>query len=126
MRGIMGICGLRRCAAGEFAGRSLAEDHRAGAAQQRNAGCVRAWPIAAIDRRTQLGRHVECVDRILQADRHAVQRAAARAWANASSGSKFTNALTTPSRAAIRVMQSRVTASQVVSPAAIVLAISIA
>src|SRR5580704_5392655 len=53
-------------------------------------------------------------------------RSSARAWANASSGSKFTNALTTPSRAAIRVMQSRVTASQVVSPAAIVLAISIA
>src|ERR1700726_1461946 len=53
-------------------------------------------------------------------------RSSARAWASASSGSKFTHALTTPSRAAIRATQSRTTASHVTSPAAILCAISAA
>src|ERR1700676_3572937 len=54
------------------------------------------------------------------------ERSSARAWASANSGSKFTHALTTPSRAAIRATQSRVTASHVVSPRAIFCTISAA
>src|SRR5690242_18513530 len=51
-------------------------------------------------------------------------RSSACAWASANSGSKFTHALTTDSRTAIRAMQSRTTASQVISPAAILATIS--
>src|SRR5262249_38135640 len=53
-------------------------------------------------------------------------RSSARAWASANSGSKFTQALTTGSHAAIRARQSRVTASHVVSPASIFDTISVA
>src|SRR3984957_12087056 len=54
------------------------------------------------------------------------ERSSARAWASANSGSKFTHALTTPSRSAIRATQSRVTASHVASPRAIFCTISAA
>src|ERR1700686_3709408 len=54
------------------------------------------------------------------------ERSSARACASANSGSKFTHALTTPSRSAIRATQSRVTASHVVSPRAIFCTISAA
>src|SRR6202051_4582749 len=52
------------------------------------------------------------------------ERSIARAWASTNSGSKFTHALTTPSRSAIRAIQSRVTASHVASPRSIFWAIS--
>src|SRR3984893_8910623 len=54
------------------------------------------------------------------------ERSSARAWASANSGSKFTHALTTPSRSAIRATQSRVTATHVASPRAIFCTISAA
>src|ERR1700684_4390739 len=54
------------------------------------------------------------------------ERSSARACASANSGSKLTHALTTPSRAAIRATQSRVTASHVASPRAIFCTISAA
>src|SRR5258708_31553283 len=54
------------------------------------------------------------------------ERSSARAWASANSGSKFTHALTTPSRVAIRATQSRVTASHLASPRAILCTISLA
>ena len=74
MRGIMRIGGFRRRTAGEFASRGLAEDHGAGAAQERDAGGVRARPVAAVNRRTHLGRHIERIDCVLKSDRNAVQR----------------------------------------------------
>jgi hypothetical protein len=78
MGGIVRVGGRGRRHAGEFAGRGLAQDHGAGAAQQRNASRIRRRPVAAIDRRTHLGRHIERIDDVLDPDRHAVQRAAAR------------------------------------------------
>jgi len=57
--------------------RGLAKDHRAGAAQQRHASRVRWRPMTLVDRRAELGRHVERIDDVLDADRHAVQRTAA-------------------------------------------------
>src|SRR5580704_15319041 len=54
------------------------------------------------------------------------ERSSARACASANSGSKFTHALTTPLRSAIRATQSRVTASHVASPRAIFCTISAA
>src|ERR1700682_6533588 len=54
------------------------------------------------------------------------EQSSARACPSANSGSKFTHALTTPSRSAIRATQSRVTASHVASPRAIFCTISAA
>ena len=78
VRGIVRVGGFRRRAAGKFASRRLAEDERAGAAQQRHAGGVRLRAIAAIDRRTHLGRPIVRVDGVFQSDGNAVQRPARR------------------------------------------------
>ena len=58
-------------AVGEFGRHRLAHDHAAGHAQQRDAGGVGERPVAAIDRRAVLGRHVDGVDDVLDPDRHA-------------------------------------------------------
>jgi hypothetical protein len=62
--------------AGEFAGHGLAEDHRTGGAHQRDARCIGRRTVAAVDRRTHLGRHVEGIDDVLDPDRQPVQRPA--------------------------------------------------
>ena len=73
---VVRIGGDARRHAGEFAGHGLAEDHGACRAHQRDAGGVGDGPVAAIDRRAHLGRQVGGVDDVLDADRHAMQRAA--------------------------------------------------
>ena len=74
----MWIGGRGRRHAGKFAGYRLTEDDRAGAAQQGDAGSVCRRPMAAINRRTHFGRHVERIDDVLDADRHALQQTTAR------------------------------------------------
>src|SRR5262249_5331930 len=55
-------------AIGEFGRYSLAEDHAARRADQRDAGGVGKGPVAAIDRRAVLGRHVDRIDDVLDPD----------------------------------------------------------
>jgi len=53
----------------------FAEDDPAGSADQRDAGGIGKGPVAAIDRRAVLGRHVDRVDDVLDPDRNPGQEA---------------------------------------------------
>ena len=75
-RRVMRVAGERPAAAGgEFHGIGLAEDHRALAPRDADAGGVAALPQALVDRRVVAGRHVGGVDHVLHAERQAVQHA---------------------------------------------------
>ena len=133
MRGIVRVGGRSGRHAGELAGDGLAEDHRAGGARRARRRRRRRRAVAAIDRRAHLGRQVDGVDDVLDADRHAVQRAAragrgrARAPARAH-GRDRSWPRPAPSARARRCesRQSRITASAVNLRAAMPRTISVA
>ena len=60
--------------AGELCRNRLAEDHRAGRPQDRHRRRIRRRPVARVDRRAHLRRHVGGIENVLDADRHAVER----------------------------------------------------
>jgi hypothetical protein len=73
-REIVRIAGFRRLQKRELGRHRLAEHDAAGATRDRHQRCVRARPIAGIDRRAELGREVGGVENILHADRQPAQR----------------------------------------------------
>ena len=73
---IVRVAGRAGMQVGEFGGDGLAEQHAAGLARQRDAGGVALGLAALVDRRAPFGRHVEGVDDVLDAERHAGERAA--------------------------------------------------
>ena len=94
--------------------------------RQRDAGGVGRRAMPLIDRRAVAGRHVGGVDQVLDRDRDAVQRAARRPPRRAAAprrapprGSRYCQAPTTGSRAAMRSRQAATRASAVSWPAAI-------
>ena len=75
--GIVRIAGLAGMEIGVLRGHGLAHDHGAGRAQPGDRGRVAPRRAAGPQRRAELGRHVAGVEDVLDADRHAVQRARA-------------------------------------------------
>ncbi len=75
VRRVQRVHGLARVTVGEFGRHCLAEDHAARGPGQRDAGGVGKGPMAAIDRRAVLGRHVVGVDHVLDPDRDTLQHA---------------------------------------------------
>ena len=82
-RGVVRVAGRAGMQVGEFGGDGLAEQHAAGLAGQRHAGGVALRPPALVDRRAPFGRHVGGVDDVLDAERHAGERAALAALVDA-------------------------------------------
>src|SRR5919204_6646796 len=74
MSGVVRMDGRTGMAVAKFGGYRLAEDHAARGTDQRDAGGVGKRPVAAIDRRTVLGRHVDSIDDILDPDWYAAKR----------------------------------------------------
>src|SRR5262245_36696550 len=74
MSGVVRVDGRTGMAVGEFGSHGLAEDHAARGTDQRDASGVGKRPVAAVDRRTVLGRHVDSIDDVLDADRYAAKR----------------------------------------------------
>jgi len=74
---VVRIDGRPWCHAGEFRGYRLAQDDGAGRAQERHARRIAGGAIAAIDRRSHLGRQTDGIDNVLDPNRDPVQRAAA-------------------------------------------------
>ena len=72
---VVRIAGLAGMEVGVFGGHGLAHDHGAGRAQPRHRRRIAARRAAGPQRRAELGRHVAGVEDVLDADRHAVQRA---------------------------------------------------
>jgi len=60
----------------QFRGPGLAQNHRAGALEQRHAGGVGGGPDPGMNRRAAFRRHVAGIDDVLYPDRNAVQRPA--------------------------------------------------
>jgi len=60
--------GRARVAVSEFGRHRLAQDHPTRRADQRDASGVGKRPVAAIDRRTVLGRHINRIDDVLDPD----------------------------------------------------------
>ena len=75
VRRIVRMDGFPGMAVGEFGRHRLAEDDPAGGADQRDAGGIGKGPVAAVDRRAVLGRHVDRVDDVLDPDRNPGQQA---------------------------------------------------
>ncbi len=118
---VVRVAGRAGMQVGELGGDGLAEQHAAGLARQRDAGGVALRLAAFVDRRAPFGRHVEGVDDVLDAERHAGERAAPAALVErAGRGDRRSADRYAPrrapraSRAAMRSRQARTTASQVV------------
>ena len=77
-REVVRVAGRAGMQVGEFGGDGLAEQQAAGLAGQRHAGGVALRLPALVDRRAPFGRHVGGVDDVLDAERHAGERALAR------------------------------------------------
>ena len=75
MSRVVRIARLARRIGGEFRGHGLAHDHRAGAAQQSHHCRIAIRQASGVQHRAILGGHVGGVDDVLDAHRHAVQRA---------------------------------------------------
>ena len=75
---VVRIGGFARREIGELGRDGLAEGYAAGAPDHRHAGGIGTRPVALVDGRAVGGRHVGGVDDVLDADGHAVQRAARR------------------------------------------------
>ena len=73
MRHIVRIGSFARGEHGEFGGHRLAEDHSPCGTQQRYAGGVPGRSVSSVDRRAIAGGHVRSVDKVLDANRHAMQ-----------------------------------------------------
>jgi hypothetical protein len=73
MVGIMRVDRHTGVAVGEFGGHGLAEDDARRRADQGDAGGVGKRPVAAVDRRAVLGRHVDRIDDVLDPDGNAGQ-----------------------------------------------------
>ena len=73
-RRVPGIARAARLGSGELGGHRLADDDGAGVAQRRDAGRVLFRAPAGKQRRAHFGRHVDGLDDVLDADRHAVDR----------------------------------------------------
>ena len=69
--------GFPRIAIGKFGGYGLAENDPAGGSDQRDAGGIGKGPVAAVDWRAVLSRHVDRVDDVLNPDRNPAQEAGA-------------------------------------------------
>src|SRR3954468_4285864 len=76
MRRIVRIGGRPREHASEFGSDGLAKDYGAGRARDRDTGGITGRSVALVDRRAHLGRQIERVDHVLDADWHAMQRTA--------------------------------------------------
>ena len=130
------VAGAARNVGGKLRGDGLAEDDGTGGAQRRDAGGVLVGLAALEERRAVLGRHVGRVDDVLDADGYAVQRAdalagrrassAALACSSARSRSRNAQACTCGSSAAMRSRQAPTSASEVISPRAMLAAASAA
>ncbi len=75
VRRVVRVHRLARMTVGEFGRHRLAEDDPARRTGQRHAGGVGKGPVAAVDRRAVLGRHVVGVDDVLDPDRNALEQA---------------------------------------------------
>ncbi len=75
VRRVVRMNGGAGMAVGEFGRHCLAEDDPAGGADQRDAGGIGKGPVAAVDRRAVLGRHIDRVDHVLDPDRNSGQQA---------------------------------------------------
>ena len=73
--GVVRVAGLAGMEVGVLGGDGLAHDHGAGGAQPGHRRGIAARRAAGPQGRAELGRHVAGVEDVLDADRHAVQRA---------------------------------------------------
>ncbi len=73
VRRVVRMHGFARVPVGEFGRHRLPEDDAARRPGQRDAGSIGKGPVATVDRRAVLGRHVIGVDDVLDPDRHALQ-----------------------------------------------------
>ena len=78
MRGVVRIARRRWMVGRELGGLSLAQNHRARGFQRHHARGIGFRAMAAVDRGVVFGRQLRGVDHVLDADRDAVQEAAAR------------------------------------------------
>src|SRR5215468_1058481 len=72
----MRIGGRAREHAGKLCGDSLAEDDGASRARNGDTGGITSRAVALVDRRAHLGRQVERIDHVFDADWYAMQRTA--------------------------------------------------
>src|SRR4051794_3038515 len=82
MSGVVRMGRRTGMAVGKFGCYRLAEDHAARDTDQRDAGGIRKRPVAAINRRTVLRRHVDSIDDVLDPDRYAAKRTPAAGSVN--------------------------------------------
>src|SRR5262249_42755143 len=78
---IMRVAGTARLGGGKLGGHGLADDDRPGLAECRDARAVAFGAPVRKQRGAVLGRHVSCLDDVLDAERHAIDRRALPALA---------------------------------------------